>query len=77
MWCENDAKWLYRLSASHAWESGLPLARADVDRCFLALLEESGFRARGLYSVAVRAFGRLSQAIKRRVRATRGTAIPL
>ena len=158
MWCENDVKWLYRLPASHAWESGLPIerdvafrdktgrvrlvlekggrivvmrgyawngcspkfcfcdillgtpdgavdvrtgkpktyyatlvhdalcqflpdglpvSRREADSCFLALLRESGFRARGLYYVAVRAFGWLTQPITRRVRATRGTAMPL
>jgi hypothetical protein len=158
MWCVNDVRWLYRLSASYTWDSGLPVAsdvafrdrkgrvrlvlekggrivvmrhyawngcspkfcfcdillgtpdgvvdvrtgrpktyyatlvhdalcqflpdglplsRADVDRCFLALLVESGFRARWLYYLAVRAFGWFTQPITRRVRATSGTAMPL
>ena len=158
MWCANDVSWLYRLYASHAWESGLaiendvafrdkkgrvrlvlekggrivvmrgyawngcspkfclcdillgtpdgvvdvrtgrpktyyaslvhdalcqflpdglPLSRREVDRCFLALLSESGFRARWLYYVAIRLFGSLIIPILRRVRRTSGTAMPL
>ena len=158
MWCENDVRWLYRLPASHAWESGLPiesdvafrdktgrvrlvlekggrivvmrgyawngcspkfclcdilmgtpdgvvdartgkpktyyatlvhdalcqflpdglpLSRGEVDRCFLALLAESGFRARWLYYASVRVFGLLVLPIERSLRGTSGTAMPL
>jgi len=158
MWCENDVSWLYRLSANHAWESGLvidhdvafrdkkgrirlvlekggrivvmrgyawngcspkfclcdilmgapdgvvdkrtgrpktyfaslvhdalcqflpdglPMSRGEVDRCFLALLKESGFRLRWLYFVAVRAFGGIVLPLLRIVRGTKGSTVPL
>ena len=56
---------------------GLPLSRGDVDRCFLALLAESGFRPRWLYFVAVRAFGGIVLPILRIVRGTKGSVVPL
>lgn len=158
MWCENHVSWLYRLYASHAWKSGLPvendvafrdkkgrvrlvlekggrivvmrgyawngcspkfclcdillgtpdgvvdvrtgrpktyyaslvhdalcqflpdglpLSRSEVDRCFLRLLGESGFRPRWLYYAAIRLFGGLMIPIPRGVRRTRGAAMPL
>lgn len=56
---------------------GLPLSRGEVDRCFLALLRESGFRARWLYYAAIRLFGGLIIPLLRAVRQTSGTAMPL
>jgi len=56
---------------------GLPLSRREVDRCFLALLAESGFRPRWLYYGAVRTFGIIVVPIERWARETSGTAMSL
>jgi hypothetical protein len=56
---------------------GLPLSRREVDHCFLALLAESGFRARWLYYGAVRLFGIIVLPIERWARETSGTAMAL
>jgi hypothetical protein len=56
---------------------GLPLSRGDVDRCFLALLAESGFRPRWFYFVAVRAFGGIVVPLLRIMRGTKGSAVQL
>ena len=58
-------------------DDGLPLTRADADRCFLRLLDVTGFRLRYLYYAAVRVFGGLSREITRRVRDWRGRPVPL
>ncbi len=52
--------------------SGLPLTRAEADRCFLLLMTESEFAPRRLYYWAVRLFGGLTLPITRRIRATYG-----
>ena len=93
MWCENDVSWLYRLYAAMRGNRGCrlratlrfatrkaacgSLSRREVDRCFLKLLGESGFRLRWLYHGAIRLFGSLMIPILRSVRRTRGTAMPL
>jgi hypothetical protein len=51
---------------------GLPLTRAQADRCFLLLMTESAFAPRHLYYLAVRAFGWLTLPLTRRIRATDG-----
>ena len=56
---------------------GLPASRRDADRCFLALLAESGFRPRWIYYAAVRVFGGLLRRVQRSTRGTSGTAVPL
>ena len=56
---------------------GLPLTQHDADRCFLRLMEETGFRPRLLYFSAVWLFGGLVWRAKRYVRKTAGTAVPL
>jgi hypothetical protein len=52
--------------------AGLPLTRAQADRCFLLLMTESEFAPRRVYYWAVRAFGWLTLPITRRIRATYG-----
>jgi len=52
-------------------------SRREVDRCFLKLLGESGFRPCWLHYGAIRLFGGLMIPILRSVRRTRGTAMPL
>ena len=52
---------------------GLPLTRRQADQCFLRLLEETGFRPRILYYLAVRVFGALVRRATRYVRRTVGT----
>ena len=47
---------------------GLPLSRAQCDRCFLLLMRESGFALAPLYWAAVRVFGWLVHAATRRAR---------
>ncbi len=49
-----------------------PLTRAQADRCFLLLMEESKFALRHIYWVAVRVFGGLTRPITRRIRQTFG-----
>jgi hypothetical protein len=56
---------------------GLPLKQHDADRCFLKLMEATGFRLRRLYFSAVWSIGWLIWRAKRRVRKTAGTAFPL
>lgn len=56
---------------------GLPLTRRQADRCFLWLLEETGFRPRILYYLAVRALGWLVRRGTRYVRKTVGTKVLL
>ncbi|MGE5234210.1 MAG: hypothetical protein ACM3OB_08860 [Acidobacteriota bacterium] len=56
---------------------GLPLRRAQCDRCFLELLRLDGFRLRGIYWAAVRIFGGLVRRGIRRARQTRGTKLVL
>ena len=53
---------------------GLPLSRAQCDRCFLLLMRESGFALAPLYWAAVRVFGWLVHAATRRTREWKGTA---
>ena len=56
---------------------GLPLTRHDADRCFLRLMEETQFRLRILYFVAVWIFGGLVRHTERYVRKTVGTKMEL
>lgn len=56
---------------------GLPLKQHDADRCFLRLMEATGFRPRFLYFSAVWLLGGLVWRAKRYVRKTAGTAVPL
>jgi hypothetical protein len=51
---------------------GLPLSRAQADRCFLILMKESEFVLRHVYYLAVRSFGWLTLPITRRIRQTNG-----
>lgn len=51
---------------------GLPLTRAQADRCFLLLMSETGFRLRYVYYLAVRALGWLVLDMTRRCRDTYG-----
>ncbi len=56
---------------------GLPLTQHDADKCFLRLMEATGFRPRFLYFSAVWFLGGLVWRTKRYVRKTAGTAVPL
>ncbi len=56
---------------------GLPYKRVQVDRYFLRLMRETGFRLRGAYWLAVRLFGWLAVAQHRYVRKNRGHPEPL
>jgi hypothetical protein len=49
---------------------GLPLTRAQADRCFLLPMTESVFAPRHIYYLAVRALGWLTLPVTRRMRAT-------
>ena len=51
---------------------GLPLSRAQADRCFLELMADADFALRNVYYSAVRAFGWLTLPITRRIRETDG-----
>lgn len=51
---------------------GLPLSRAQADRCFLMLMTEHEFALRRLYYAAVRALGWLTRPVTRRIRKTYG-----
>lgn len=51
---------------------GLPMSRAQADRCFLLLMTESEFALRHVYYGAVRSFGWLTLPITRRIRRTHG-----
>jgi len=57
--------------------NGLPLTRRHADQCFLRLLQETGFRPRKLYYLAVRVFGWLVPRATRHVRKTVGTKVVL
>jgi Protein of unknown function (DUF1353) len=52
---------------------GLPLTRHDADRCFLRLMEETGFVFRYVYFGAVWIFGGLFRRALRRIRNMQGT----
>ncbi len=56
---------------------GLPLKRSDADRCFLRLMEETGFMPRHLYYAAVRLFGWLVQRGTQHIRKNVGSRIVL
>ncbi len=56
---------------------GLPLKQHDADKCFLRLMQATGFRPRVLYFLAVWLFGGLVWRAKRYVRKTAGSAIKL
>ena len=56
---------------------GLPLTQHDADKCFLRLMEATGFHPRFLYFSAVWLLGGLVWRGKRYVRKTAGTAVPL
>ncbi len=51
---------------------GLPLSRAQADRCFLELMTETNFALRYVYYAAVRLFGWLTLPVTRRIRGTDG-----
>ena len=51
---------------------GLPLTRAQADRCFLELMKETDFVLRYLYYAAVRLFGGFTLPVTRRIRRTSG-----
>ena len=51
---------------------GLPLSRAQADRCFLDLMATRNFALRYVYYAAVRLFGWLTRPIARRIRETDG-----
>jgi hypothetical protein len=51
---------------------GLPLSRAQADRCFLLLMTDHRFAPRYVYYWAVRAFGGLTLPVTRRIRDTFG-----
>jgi hypothetical protein len=51
---------------------GLPLTRAQADRCFFLLMTEHEFALRHVYYGAVRAFGGLTLPVTRRIRKTYG-----
>lgn len=56
---------------------GLPVSRFEADRCFLRLMEETGFRPRLIYFWAVWLFGGLVWRATRYVRNTKGEAVEL
>ena len=56
---------------------GLPLSRHEADRCFLRLMDETGFLPRYLYFAVVRVFGGLVRRAERHARETVGSAVPL
>lgn len=56
---------------------GLPFKQHDADRCFLRLMEATGFRLRIPYFLAVWIFGGLVWRGQKYVRKTAGTAIEL
>jgi hypothetical protein len=56
---------------------GPSVTRAQMDHCFLKLMEATGFRPRMLYFVAVRLFGGLFRHVTRLVRKTHGTKLRL
>jgi hypothetical protein len=56
---------------------GIPVTRRDADRCFLMLMEETGFRPRLIYYLVVRILGGLVWRIERIARKTKGTAVQL
>ena len=56
---------------------GLPLSRAQADRCFLLLMSKSEFRLRYLYYAAVRLCGWITLPITRRIRRYKGRRLDL
>ncbi len=56
---------------------GLPLTRAQADGCFLALMNDTGFRLRHIYYLAVRTFGGLVRRVIRRSRESQGSKLEL
>ncbi|MGH2360849.1 MAG: DUF1353 domain-containing protein [bacterium] len=54
---------------------GLPLSRAQADRCFLRLMAETGFALRWIFYVAVRLWGDLFRRGGRRIRKTKGMRV--
>ncbi|HSM13360.1 MAG TPA: hypothetical protein VLA66_04775 [Thermoanaerobaculia bacterium] len=56
---------------------GVPLTRAQADRCFLDLLAERGFRLRRIYWAAVRLFGGMVRVVQRGSRELDGAAVAL
>ncbi|HTS88761.1 MAG TPA: DUF1353 domain-containing protein [Gemmatimonadales bacterium] len=55
---------------------GLPFTRAQADRCFLRLMEETGFGPRYVYWIVVRVLGWLFVAQHRYKRKNRGRCTP-
>lgn len=58
-------------------DAGLPLSRADADRCFLKLMAETHFNLRYLYYGAVRLFGSWFRKLGKFVRKTEGNKVAL
>lgn len=56
---------------------GVALTRAECDRCFLKLMQETGFLMRYVYSLFVRLFGWLTRPITRQIRDTHGSKFSL
>jgi hypothetical protein len=54
---------------------GLPMTRAQADRCFLILMRESDFMLSGLYYWAVRLGGWLTLPLTRSIRGTAGRSV--
>ncbi len=52
---------------------GLPITKLQADRCFLALMSETGFKPRYIYFVGVVVFGGLFRRALRRIRHTKGS----
>ena len=57
--------------------AGIALTRAECDRCFLKLMQETGFRPRYLYYLVVRLLGWLTRPITRQIRHTAGSKFSL
>lgn len=58
-------------------DDGLGVSRAEADRCFLLLMEDTGFRLRGVYYRAVRLLGWLFRGLGKLMRGTRGRKVVL
>jgi len=56
-------------------DAEVPITRAQADKCFLQLMEESEFVLSGIYWFAVHTFGHLFWKGKRKARQWRGEAI--
>lgn len=50
----------------------LPLSRAQIDKCFFLLMQETNFTLRYIYYAAVRMFGWFTQPVTRKIRHIQG-----